>query len=385
MLRERFASGGAILTSLCFFTLPALQAQAPAGDCEGARAQISSLQSKIEVDKRAIRSLGFEQRSEDIEDWEKLSGEARAKFMSDTFDMLLASAQVGVKTAGTLNPPSANRAISRLRAAGINVQPLNDAIRKLAATPGKTPKAADINDFLDGISKGKDSISLANTGGDSQSRLEALSTVLGWFQTSPSIAVLAADLQFTTSSIYNNATRRVSQNQIEQLTRLNETNLKSLKRLSDQLRTDVGALNAAKQVATSCSENLAATTEQTFAGNWIFHETGELVVISGHAGSYRMQLNGIYWSLQGSESNVQAKKQLNGAEVHAIHPELPSDVASNAAGLPAVLAMTLAPDGQTITVALVVPGVGWSPRTRQATMGAPATLTGTLTRVSKPQ
>jgi len=46
--------------------------------------------------------------------------------MRDTFDMLLASANASVAAGGSLSPPSANTAISELRAAHIDFGPLNE-------------------------------------------------------------------------------------------------------------------------------------------------------------------------------------------------------------------------------------------------------------------
>lgn len=234
-----------LLASLA--TTGRLLAQGPAGGCEGAQAQVRLLQANVGRDQRTIRSLGFEKTATDIEEWQKLTENAKAHLMSDAFDLLLASARKSISAAGSLSPPSASRAISRLRGAGINSGPLNQVIREIAGTPSKPIVTKDMIDFLDAVGKVKEGVSLAATANDQESRLEALSTVLGWFQTNPTLALLAADLTFTTSSIYNNAARRVGQDQIDQLTRLNERGLKSVKLLSEKLRTDVAKLNAAKQ------------------------------------------------------------------------------------------------------------------------------------------
>jgi hypothetical protein len=206
--------------------------------------KVRDLQSRIEKDKNAIRALHVNAIADGIEEWQTLSEKARADLMSQAFDMILVNAQVAMKAGGSLNPPSANKAISKLKSVGIDIDKLNAAIRKLAATPGKPPRAEDINAVLEGMSRGKDLASMAKAEGDTASRLEALSTVLGWYQTSPALAYLATDLSFTTASIYNNLTMRESRSQIDQLTTLSEEDLRSLKTLSKLLQDDVTTLKS---------------------------------------------------------------------------------------------------------------------------------------------
>lgn len=83
--------------------------------------------------------------------------------------------------------------------------------------------------------------------GGRDAKLEAVATVLGGAQTSPQLSLLVSDLRFTTASVYNNAARRVSQNEIERLTALNESQLKSLQKLSHLLAEHVEQLNQTKQ------------------------------------------------------------------------------------------------------------------------------------------
>lgn len=233
------------------------------GDDEGCSAgtgDAASLQLRVKRDQAAIQSLGFQQKSEDIEAWTKLAGNARTKFMRDTFDMLLANTNAALDAGGSLNPPSANRLISDLRAANVDFEPLNNAIRSLASTPGKPATAKQWRDLIDAFQRAKDSPVVARSivEGDQQSRLEALSKALGWLERDPNFALLAADLQFTTSSAYNNFARRVSQDQIDKLTALSENDLEHLKSLSKQLETDVRAWNAA------CSQQPKTLTGQEY-------------------------------------------------------------------------------------------------------------------------
>ena len=147
-----------------------------------------------------------------------------------------------MKWGGSLNPPKANKAISTLRASGIDLEPLNSAIRCLGATPGKPPTPENIRAFLDGLQKGRDFVSLEQTGRDRESQLKALGTVLGWFEKDPQLSLLASDVEFTTASVYNNAAQRVSEHQIDALTKLTEEQLRALGEITRLLRTDVELL-----------------------------------------------------------------------------------------------------------------------------------------------
>lgn len=281
MTKPRIIMSAILVGIICFLTDLASSSQVATDECTDAKAEISRLGRKVTLDERAIRRLGFQQRAQDVEDWERLSDEAQGRLMSDVFDVLLASAQKGIKTVGSLSPPMANRAISRLRAAGINSPYLNEAIRRVAVVPGKPPKAQDIHNLLDKVGKTKDAVVLAShDANDLESRLEALSTVLGWLQTNPTLALLAADFRFTTSSLYNNATRRLSVGQIEKLTSLNEQDLRALKVLSEQLRNDIQELKEAKQRAgelSNCDRRVAA-----FIGTWL--------ATSEHGSVYRIKI-----------------------------------------------------------------------------------------------
>jgi hypothetical protein len=228
------------------------------GDCSqksSTKQNVQTLQVQIKRDQEAIRRLGFGQMVQGIQDWQDLAKDARAGFESDALDMLLASAKGANTGIGSLNPPRANAIVSQLRAAGIDSEPLYQAIRNLAVTPGKAAKARYLNNVINGISNVKNGITLnQNLGkGDIESQLEVLSAVLGMLETNVELAYLATDLKFTTSSIYNNATRRLASGGIEKLSSLTEKDLQSLKNLSDVLRTHVSQLGEMQRRLASLS------------------------------------------------------------------------------------------------------------------------------------
>jgi hypothetical protein len=202
------------------------------GDCSqksSTKQNVETLQAQVKRDQEAIQRLGFGQIGQSVQDWQDLAKDARASFESDALDMLLASIKSANTGIGSLNPPRANAIVSQLRAAGIDSEPLNQAIRSLASTPGKAGKARYLNDVINGISNVKSGITVKQNLGksDLESQLEVLSTLVGMLETNSELAYLATDLKFTTSSIYNNATRRLN--------------------LSDVLRTHVSQLSEAQR------------------------------------------------------------------------------------------------------------------------------------------
>jgi hypothetical protein len=251
----------------CVCAIPR-HAQAASTACDSARANIGSLQAKVAQDQEAIRRLGFSQQAANTQEWQNLSEEARVQLMSDAVGGLLAAAQKANSWAGSLGPPTANKAISRLRSAGINNDLLNQAIRQLGATPGKPAVAAEIKDFLNGISITKDSAMLAAAPMDREAKLTALSDVLSYFETNPTLALLAADLATTTSLIYYGYVQHKGSAVVDQLTNLSEADLRSLKRLSAQLTNDVKALNTLKLASANCAGDTLAANRPS-SGEWI--------------------------------------------------------------------------------------------------------------------
>ena len=219
--------------------------------------ELQNVQAQIRRDQAAIQRLGFSQSVQDIQDWQKLSTSAKADFTSQVFDMLLATTRASYQWGGSLSPPLASRDIGFLRSKGIDSEALNAAIRKIAGTPGKPARAADVISFIDEMGRWKDTVmtakGFAENGVKRDTALDALSTVLGWFETDPRLAYLATDLKFTTASIYYIWARRSSVNQINRLTALSEANLRSLKALTSRLQDDVGKLNSIKQVLEALS------------------------------------------------------------------------------------------------------------------------------------
>src|SRR4051812_27047721 len=95
-------SGGILALFLSDGAAPVLNGQTAAVTCSGAEARVRSAQLAVDRDQKTVRSLGFEKRVEEVNDWQQLSADARSQFMSDTLDGLLAVAAKGNKWAGSL-------------------------------------------------------------------------------------------------------------------------------------------------------------------------------------------------------------------------------------------------------------------------------------------
>jgi hypothetical protein len=196
-----------------------------------------------------MESLGFSRATEGILEWENLAAAARSDFVKQTFDSLLdlvgAAAEAAVKNGSKLYPVNVNDFIEHH---SIENQQLTDFLHRLALrnkndplwttrvlTQIKTAGAAKDLVFMDDLS-----VVLS----------QALS--LAKNERINEYAYLLSALQFTSASIYNNVTRRVSVYQINQLANRSEVNLKSLQTLTALLKEDVADLKSAKTAKASC-------------------------------------------------------------------------------------------------------------------------------------
>ncbi|MGO9402713.1 MAG: hypothetical protein ACLPVW_04485 [Terriglobales bacterium] len=216
-------------------------------------ARIAELRKQIQLDQTAIRNLGFAQRAPEFEEWQGLAADSQKQFEEESREALIDFGLEGLsKTAGVIgawNPAKANKMIARLQQAGITDPYALEAIRALGNLRGKPASAKEVKALIETIDKVRDLAAIdKNLGEETRAaRLDAIATVVGWAQTSPELSLLVADLKFTSASLYNNAARRVSQNEVERLTALNESQLKALQKLSGVLSKHVDQLNEAKQ------------------------------------------------------------------------------------------------------------------------------------------
>jgi DNA polymerase III alpha subunit (gram-positive type) len=223
-------------------------------------ALIERLQLQVNQDEQAIQHLRLEKRAEDFDEWTKLSTQAKEQFKTTTlglvFDNVMNVSAMSVRRVAALSPPSANRLISNLQGAGVTDPYLFTAIRKVADVAGKPEMSGAVKELLDRTGQAKDLVLSAKELSAQrpeavQAQLEMMVRVLSWgLEESPVLKLLVEDLEFTTASVYNNVTRRISRAQVERLTKLTEQELQSLRTLIELLKKHVQQLkNARKQLA----------------------------------------------------------------------------------------------------------------------------------------
>lgn len=215
---------------------------------------------------REAGGLGFAKRAGALGEWQAMHERARVELMDKSLGVMIATGKALISTGRSLSPPPAYRAISRLHDAGVYEPVLEKSLLAIARVPNKPLVGAVATELLDRLNRLRIAASVGTAGTNRLLALKSISAVLGMLQKDPKLALLAADLDFMASSVYALGTGLSYEEQIEEITKLTVDDLQRLKRLSNQLRTDVERLNAArKQVETSC--NPAAEPPPRAPGN----------------------------------------------------------------------------------------------------------------------
>jgi len=214
------------------------------------REDITYLDEAITNDLAAMRRLKLAKRAEEFEEWERLSTDARADLENQALDALISLGMTGAQRAATVvgsqNPWKAREMVARLKRTGVDEPYLLEAIGAVGAAKGKPGMAKAVNQWLEALAKAKDTYSVAKEGAKARepkeklnAALAALATVMAWGVEDPKLSMLVTELQLTTAAAYNNVARRIAADRIEQLTRLTEQELKSLKALDQRLKDHV--------------------------------------------------------------------------------------------------------------------------------------------------
>jgi len=158
----------------------------------------------------------------------------------------------GLSVVGSLDPPHANHLITQLQSAGVTDPYLFEAIRGIANTPGKPAAARAAREVLTRLVQAKSAWEMTDASSGREDTIwAAAGAVISVVVVEPRLKLLTqlsvADARFAFYSVSNNITRRVSVNQIEHLTVLNEDDLKALKTATSLLQRHVAELNRAKQ------------------------------------------------------------------------------------------------------------------------------------------
>jgi hypothetical protein len=241
-------------------------------------ARVAGLLQEMKVDQQAIRTLGLydprdpEKRARDFEEWAKLADEARIEFEKEYMEDILAAVEAGVAQASvrgagaalkpvkSLNPYTVNTQIKWLKSTGLNGPDLFHAMRAIAKTPGKPELAEKILGRLHmvvelGLTPDLQAGREGNSGIRGFEQMDGLAAVLGVIDSK--YKVLAADFRFMASAFYNNATRRVSQDQVDSLTKLAESQLKLLLKYNKRIRDHGNQLREARTELARLSQGAA--------------------------------------------------------------------------------------------------------------------------------
>lgn len=218
---------------------------AVAGERKRLEARGKELEERIRVDLIAVRNLGFDRRTQDFEEWEKLASDARLEFQhtisAEATSLIADKAKDGIlsgvkkldeaKVGGWIEvlmkqdpPPTEIIAVLRRMAS------VADADRVKLATDAKylatlikdVAKSAKLTGWREGLPVLLEIVCDGLPSG-----------------TSAQCKLFRASASVTAGSLYNNAARRVAQAEVERLTSLNESQLKDLARLNTLLEKHV--------------------------------------------------------------------------------------------------------------------------------------------------
>lgn len=218
--------------------------------------RVMSLREQTKGYAHAMNQLALNKRAEDIEGWADLASEAQKQYIEQTREALMDTALAFAKHAiqgqlraryGSFGPPWANARITQLRSIGIEDPTLFDAIRDIAAHPGKPLEAQKINYLIDAVEAyWKSYRSQHASARDEQG--EALIRVLSiGLSAAPQLEALAAESRWTISALYRSGAQNLSAGEIDRLTSLTEAQLGRLKDLTTKMEATGKDLRQAKQ------------------------------------------------------------------------------------------------------------------------------------------
>ena len=211
------------------------------------------LEDQIERDVEAIRRLGFGRRAEDFEEWELLAEKARKEYEAEVkailTEMLVDKSQESLlKGFKHFSAEKGDRLIAFFEAQENPPPPeLIEAIRRLSQMRSKGRAAYDAKYIVKAIEKTQKTMKVKD-------RTTALPVLLGLVcdvvpqqPLNKQCKAFRYIARFTAAALYNNATRRVAEAEVERLTTLTERDLHNLNRLRRLLEKHVRELNKLKQ------------------------------------------------------------------------------------------------------------------------------------------
>lgn len=228
------------------------------------RGCVNRLTAAVARDQHAVRNLGVDKTAEQVDEWVDWASSAirerneqwqeglKESAQAILEDNLQAASDHVLDAVGSLNPPTANRLISRLRNAGVGDTLLFDAIRTVAYTPNKPEKARAAKEIIERLSQLKTVWDLEDLDLSTESaKWKAGADVISLFVIDRRLQLIGnlalQDLRFAFYSVSANVQNRISLSQIERLSTLTAVQLQALKVLSRRMVSDVQELRAAKK------------------------------------------------------------------------------------------------------------------------------------------
>lgn len=213
--------------------------------------ELQRKQQRVVSDQNAIRNMGFQTTADTIMEYQAMSEDGKRTLKKASISALIDSAfQAASLGASVAYSPSAAKDLmvelrkpltaQALGAMGVKASELIDLVVKLN-TPSATKLSGQLLQILiSKLSKIKSAVMLNQR--DPAVGLKVLKMFLGWMIKSPALKFLATEIEWTIGSVYNFAAQWIASYNITQLTKLEEANLISLKKLHKLLETDVGSL-----------------------------------------------------------------------------------------------------------------------------------------------
>jgi hypothetical protein len=220
-------------------------------------ARIAKLREALRVNQQAIRTLGIydprdpEKRANDFDAWSRLAEEARLEHEKEFMDDLLwavegASAWAVTAKAESLTVGGIKALKGKAKSLGVTDPYLFDAMDALAKT---TRKPETFRRLVKRLHVATAAVELTAspterraTGLDQMDGLGSVLAVLGG-----KYKLLAAEMRFFTSALYDNATRRVSRASVESLNMLTEQQLKIVTEYYRQMKLCAGEITKERE------------------------------------------------------------------------------------------------------------------------------------------
>jgi hypothetical protein len=204
---------------------------------------ICATRARIKIDQAAIASMGvgFEAQSEAFADWNEISNETKRKALNALIGGLLTGMSKSAVPIGSLTPPKANQIVSSLQRKGVTDPVFLDAIRGLAATPGKPLAREAVETFVKKTQRFLAAGEIAS-GDDPTEEMKAVSKAVAEASGHEELALAINDGDFLVYLV--NLTNR--EDQLDAVVNDSDAQLKHLKGATDHLRDDVNHLNDLK-------------------------------------------------------------------------------------------------------------------------------------------